>query len=185
MFNNGYTGLLYLACSDKGKILGYAGPTNDWYNKEKNIIDFTYQNKGKQYWSLIGQCFADDSTHKFTKVSFNRSTTILSIDTPHIIETYRNGTSWYRVYSDGWCEQGGLVNNGASGNGSLVAYATLLKPYKDTNYMGLANGQYNGGSSWTGYKINPISGSQIQLATWVNGSSTMQNMVWVTWGYIS
>lgn len=26
---------------------------------------------------------------------------------PHITETYVNGTSWYRVYSDGWCEQGG------------------------------------------------------------------------------
>lgn len=23
-----------------------------------------------------------------------------------VIETYRNGSSWYRVYSDGWCEQG-------------------------------------------------------------------------------
>ena len=26
---------------------------------------------------------------------------------PYIVETYVNGTSWYRVYSDGWCEQGG------------------------------------------------------------------------------
>lgn len=27
----------------------------------------------------------------------------------YITETYQNGSSWYRVYSDGWCEQGGYT----------------------------------------------------------------------------
>jgi hypothetical protein len=46
-----------------------------------------------------------------------------------VIETYSNGTSWYRVWSDGWCEQGGrqYVSN------AQVA-VTFLKPFKDTNY---------------------------------------------------
>jgi hypothetical protein len=45
---------------------------------------------------------------------------------PHIVETYKNGTEWYRVWSDGWCEQGGVA--------SMTTYTTFLKPYKDNNY---------------------------------------------------
>ena len=37
--------------------------------------------------------------------------------------------SWYRVWSDGWCEQGGVVTN-TSGRQTV----TLLKPYSDGNY---------------------------------------------------
>lgn len=50
-----------------------------------------------------------------------------------LTESYVNGTSWYRVYSDGWCEQGGWVNSGVSSVNSGVV-VTFLKPYKDTNY---------------------------------------------------
>ena len=47
-----------------------------------------------------------------------------------LVESYVNGTSWYRKYSDGWCEQGGY-------NGQLIQLCptiTLLVPYRDTNY---------------------------------------------------
>jgi hypothetical protein len=44
-------------------------------------------------------------------------------------ESYVNGTSWYRVYSDGWCEQGNF-----SGNFTSNSSVALLKNYKDTNY---------------------------------------------------
>lgn len=45
-----------------------------------------------------------------------------------VIETYVNGTSWYRVWSDGWCEQGGQTAAGTS------ITVTLLKPFKNLNY---------------------------------------------------
>ena len=41
-----------------------------------------------------------------------------------IIDTYVNGTSWYRIYSDGWCEQGGMSNSNV----------TFLKSFANTNY---------------------------------------------------
>lgn len=50
---------------------------------------------------------------------------------PYITETYVNGTSWYRVYSDGWCEQGGYFPPTSSYGMRTVSF---LKPYKDTNY---------------------------------------------------
>jgi hypothetical protein len=48
---------------------------------------------------------------------------------PHIVEIYNNGTSWYRVYSDGWCEQGGRATIS-----SYYANITFLKQFVDTNY---------------------------------------------------
>lgn len=44
-----------------------------------------------------------------------------------VIQTYQNGTSWYRVWSDGWIEQGGY----ASGGNITV---TLLKPFTNADY---------------------------------------------------
>lgn len=51
-----------------------------------------------------------------------------------LTESYVNGTSWYRVYSDGWCEQGGRTNSGSSN-----VTVTLLKPFIDTNYNIITN----------------------------------------------
>ena len=47
----------------------------------------------------------------------------------HIIDTYVNGTSWYRIWSDGWIEQGG--NSLANAN---TVNITLLKSFTNTNY---------------------------------------------------
>lgn len=49
-----------------------------------------------------------------------------------LVESYKNGTSWYRVYSDGWCEQGGYDAEGTVDYG--VHTIEFLKPYVDTNY---------------------------------------------------
>ena len=44
---------------------------------------------------------------------------------PHIIETYQNGSSWYRVYSDGWCEQGGISLEITQSLTFLKTFATI------------------------------------------------------------
>lgn len=49
-----------------------------------------------------------------------------------IIETYQNGPTWYRLYADGWCEQGG--NFGAAFSSWIDKTVTLMVPYKDTFY---------------------------------------------------
>lgn len=58
-------------------------------------------------------------------------------EVPCIVETYVNGTSWYRIWSDGWCEQGGYYSN------QSTITVTLLKPYIDTNYNVLFAGAGN------------------------------------------
>lgn len=47
-----------------------------------------------------------------------------------IVETYVNGASWYRVWSDGWIEQGGLT----ASYDTLPTTIALLKNYSNTNY---------------------------------------------------
>lgn len=47
-----------------------------------------------------------------------------------VVENYVNGTSWYRVWSDGWKEQGGVVDMP-----SIAWYqVTFLKAFSNTNY---------------------------------------------------
>lgn len=44
------------------------------------------------------------------------------------VETYRSGGSWYRVWSDGWIEQGGEAE-------TMDRTITFLKKFKDTSYI--------------------------------------------------
>lgn len=55
-----------------------------------------------------------------------------------LTESYVNGTSWYRVYSDGWCEQGGTGSTAAQASNSVA----LLKAYTNTNYTLLATNNF-------------------------------------------
>lgn len=85
-----------------------------------------------------------------------------------VVETYRNGTNWYRVWSDGWVEQGGLVVDGAT---SL----TFLKPFVDANYT--VNAMYvttarNGGMNLYGIRTKTgmtLKSSQSNNAAVFNG----------------
>ncbi len=47
-----------------------------------------------------------------------------------MVENYTKGNSWYRVYSDGWCEQGGIIPNPLK-----VSFGvTLIKNFANINY---------------------------------------------------
>ena len=48
----------------------------------------------------------------------------------YVTETYQNGTSWYRKYSDGWIEQGGRFICSSTGNATI----TLIKAMSNSNY---------------------------------------------------
>lgn len=62
-----------------------------------------------------------------------------------VVETYRSGTQWCRVWSDGWKEQGGL----RSGAGTI----TFIKPFSDTSYT-LTGGLLSGTESATYEHMN-------------------------------
>lgn len=64
----------------------------------------------------------------------------------HVIDTYVNGTSGYRVWSDGYCEQWGRLTMSADS----IYTINLLKEMKDTNYICLnsrgVDGYYSSGN---------------------------------------
>lgn len=58
---------------------------------------------------------------------------ITNINAPsrgYLVESYVNGTSGYRVYSDGWCEQWGRIIVGLDASVSV----TFLKPFMNASY---------------------------------------------------
>ena len=55
----------------------------------------------------------------------------------YVVETWSEGTEWYRVWSDGWIEQGGRCNAVAYNNGTKNV--TFHKAMKDTNYFAVAS----------------------------------------------
>ncbi len=94
---------------------------------------------------------------------------------PHIVETYANGTSWYRVYSDGWCEQGGFEGTGNN------ASVTLLKKYINTNYsVAFGVKDADGGSSYT-----PTILTQTTTGFTFYLSNVYDGAFWHACGYIS
>lgn len=96
---------------------------------------------------------------------------------PHITTTYVNGDSWYRVYSDGWCEQGSVFTN--TSNKQSV---TLLQNYINTNYnvqLTILNSAE--GSSTSNVKVNSKSTSSFEA--WVE--SAERPIMWRACGYIS
>lgn len=48
-----------------------------------------------------------------------------------VVQTYHNGTEWYRIYSDGWCEQGGIVTGTTVGQEITI---NLAVEFADTDY---------------------------------------------------
>ena len=50
---------------------------------------------------------------------------------PYITETYHEGANWYRIWSDGWIEQGGTIMT----NATYFNVYTFLKPFKNTDYF--------------------------------------------------
>ena len=83
--------------------------------------------------------------------------------------TYSSGTTWYRVWSDGWIEQGG--RKAVSGDG--VWTVTLPKAMKDTNYNL---------TQWTGfqssYKTQYDNGLQITALT-------TTSFTYSSWAYVN
>lgn len=49
-----------------------------------------------------------------------------------IITTWSNGDQWYRIYADGWCEQGSLYYKGSTIAG--VIQVDFLVPFSNLNY---------------------------------------------------
>ena len=51
----------------------------------------------------------------------------------YVVETWNEGNEWYRVWSDGWIEQGGMYDSGTD-SGDKFPEIFLNKPFKNITY---------------------------------------------------
>lgn len=107
-----------------------------------------------------------------------------------LTESYNNSGSWYRVYSDGWCEQGGVIGSEGTTRGKTQSIS-FAKPFRDRNYTIIA---VDGNTSRTDYT------NSVAIATILNstkretgvsvglygfGQNDIHGVVnWVAYGYI-
>lgn len=102
---------------------------------------------------------------------------------PHIVETWHSGTSWYRIYSDGWCEQGDKFD--AANIATTYTYnINLFKPYKDTNYSILTCGYSNHADQFKN-GVAPYSFTKNSFVIQTHTNDALQPIVWCACGYIS
>lgn len=117
--------------------------TTLWYNPETNLYQLRASGTSTfntVYYCLIAQYGWNGSTitsfNTYQPVELLKRSDLEgklnadhSNDTkPYITETYVNGASGYRIWSNNFCEQWGI-------NPATSIDITLLKPYKDTNYI--------------------------------------------------
>jgi len=125
--------------------------------------------------------------HKLTQAQYETITTpnpnelyLVPDETscPHIVETYDDAQtgSWYRIWSDGWCEQGGLKNT--SGYSAVV---TLLQPYRDNAYLGSACNVTTTYSDT--YNVGFLALTTTTATIWT-GTTNSSTCTWSAMGYI-
>ena len=91
-----------------------------------------------------------------------------------LTESYVNGTSWYRIYSDGFCIQGGRQT-------ASTTKVSLLVNYANTNYTVITNSGYN--------NTNAIYNQYNPYVLYTDGfgitwTDTLRFNQWVAYGYI-
>jgi microcystin-dependent protein len=89
-----------------------------------------------------------------------------------VVDSYYDSTTgdWYRVYDDGWVEQGGIKAT----NSNIITTVTFLKPMLDTNYVVTVGRVYSGNGAETFAKV--------QTATTLTFELDMSKTCWMVCG---
>lgn len=99
---------------------------------------------------------------------------------PYVTGTYQNGASWYRVWSDGWCEQGGLLPSASSAQKVTV---TFLKTFSNTNYNIFKNVAANN-SDGVSYRVVSFYDKQLSQADTYATAGGSGIATWEAHGFI-
>lgn len=128
-------------------------------------------------WGICSYYVIDDTnkTIKLPKLSSNKR---------YLIYSYSNGTDWYNIYSDGWCEQGGYYSNILTSAG--IATITLHKEFLNTNYslMRLDDKGTFTNNSATQYIANFTETTTTTASFRMDTNSYLLGFKWVAKGYI-
>ena len=149
------------------------------------ILQFNGTSKVNFEGFFIGKVIIENSEiTSVTTMPYNsKAVTIVNQShNAHIIETYQNEHSWYRVWSDGFVEQGGIVQSMGVKSARTI---TLLKPYKDTNYSVVASFRSGTTGSWGNTMgAYPLNNTQIRVVQGWYGDTITVHIQWRACGYL-
>lgn len=120
------------------------------------------------------------SQNTFAEVSETADDTLYFVEAIVVVKSYRSGTDWYRIYSDGWCEQGGQTNSVAPGTTVPVVLHKGLDT-SDFSLMITSIGSYSADTS----SCCMVTAKTANTFTLVNGCSTNQAFMWEAKGYLN
>ena len=142
------------------------------YTTTKNSISlgsFTTNSSGV----ITGATFVNNAVRLIDYVDFRQNPEYAILK-----ESYINGTSWYRVYSDGWCEQGGETTE-------RDVTVTFLKQFKNTNYTIVGNEIFSSFGQESELAIVKTSASQARIYVDYGGTVSGTGACWQACGYIA
>lgn len=87
-----------------------------------------------------------------------------------VVQNYRNGLNWYRVWSDGWIEQGGV--------GGTSPTVNFLKSFNTTDYTFLSIGRTTG----TAYPMCEVVANRTKTYAYLSSTATT-TYTWYACGY--
>ncbi len=104
--------------------------------------------------------------------------TVQNYDKHRVIESYKNGESWYREYADGWCEQGGHVVP----DSVAKLPVSLLRPFIDTSYTVVFGNEY----TTTATATSCVETATKAVDSFVVIDSTVKTFgtYWVAYGFV-
>ncbi len=127
--------------------------TRTWYKPSANKWYRYLSNSWVEYPSCPIAKFQTDINKNIINLQpfysteiLKRSDFLIGADFKTVVESYKNGNSWYRLWSDGWIEQGGY----ASAVNNAGQTVTLLKSYRYSDYT-VTTGR---GTAYTGLAEN-------------------------------
>ena len=164
------SGGIYKTCYDA--LVEIVNGVNNYDLKVINEADMVLGINYDEYWILDQDNLTFRTPLKAGLVSALTDKVRVLIDSK---KPTRDDPDWYNLYSDGWCEQGGLNTD----NSTTERIQTLLKPYKNSCYSiqvsynsdgNLSNGAIDAYTPYTG---------QFRMKSW-----SVDSIRWETKGYV-
>ena len=161
-----------------------------WWTGATRFNTYRYKN-GHEYYLEQDKQYVDQAVNMHTHNMYGINLEEQSIIIPHINRTLieskqpsNTDSSWYNLYSDGWCEQGGLYDYGSLAKDWNVVNTNFLKDFINTNYsLNVQAGRNDSGTGGINNQAFVTAYTTNNFKTEVYGDGNSQYLWWQASGY--